>query len=72
MILADEPTGNLDQGTGSRIIELLFSTLRETGSTLILVTHDSDLAARCDRIANIADGLISSIETPAHTQLKSA
>ncbi len=72
MILADEPTGNLDQGTGSRIIELLFSTQRETGSTLILVTHDPDLAARCDRIAHIADGLISSIDTPTHTQRKSA
>ncbi len=72
MILADEPTGNLDQGTGSRIIELLFTTQRETGSTLILVTHDPDLAARCDRIAHIADGQISSIETPAHSRRKSA
>ncbi|MCP5083728.1 MAG: ATP-binding cassette domain-containing protein [Alphaproteobacteria bacterium] len=72
MILADEPTGNLDQGTGSRIIDLLFTTQRETGSTLILVTHDPDLAARCDRIAHIADGQISSIEIPAHAKLKSA
>lgn len=72
MILADEPTGNLDQGTGSRIIELLFSTQRETGSTLILVTHDPDLAARCDRIAHIADGLIGSVETTAHAKRKIA
>ncbi|MEM8686811.1 MAG: ATP-binding cassette domain-containing protein [Pseudomonadota bacterium] len=65
MILADEPTGNLDQGTGSRIIDLLFTTQRETGSTLVLVTHDPDLAARCDRIAHIADGQIGEVEVLA-------
>lgn len=65
LILADEPTGNLDQGTGQRIIELMFSTVDETGSTLILVTHDPDLAARCDRVVHIADGKISKIENGA-------
>lgn len=65
LILADEPTGNLDQGTGQRIIELMFSTVDETGCTLILVTHDPDLAARCDRVVHIADGKISKIEDGA-------
>ncbi|MEM7430094.1 MAG: ATP-binding cassette domain-containing protein [Pseudomonadota bacterium] len=65
LILADEPTGNLDQGTGQRIIELMFSTMEESGSTLILVTHDPDLAARCDRVVHIADGMISKIENGA-------
>ena len=72
LILADEPTGNLDQGTGNRIIELMFKTQRETGATLVLVTHDPSLAARCDRIAHIADGKISSIEVPAAQELEPA
>ncbi len=72
MILADEPTGNLDQATGSRIIDLLFTTQRETGSTLVMVTHDPDLAARCDRIAHIADGQIGEVEVPAENRRKSA
>lgn len=49
LLLADEPTGNLDSQTGARIIELLFSLNREQGATLILVTHDEDLAGRCQR-----------------------
>ncbi|MEM1200387.1 MAG: ATP-binding cassette domain-containing protein [Pseudomonadota bacterium] len=72
MILADEPTGNLDQATGNRIIDLLFTTQRETGSTLVMVTHDPDLAARCDRIAHIADGQIGEVEVPADNRRKSA
>jgi putative ABC transport system ATP-binding protein len=50
VLFADEPTGNLDQRTGETIIELLFRLNRETGATLVLVTHDADLASRCDRI----------------------
>jgi len=49
LLLADEPTGNLDAATGAAIIELLFSLNREHGTTLLLVTHDESLAARCGR-----------------------
>jgi putative ABC transport system ATP-binding protein len=56
IILADEPTGNLDYETGEAIMELLFTLQREHGTTLVLVTHDRKLAARCDRIVEIRDG----------------
>jgi len=59
LILADEPTGNLDGETGDRITALLFEAQRERGTTLLLVTHDENLAARCDRIVRIRDGLIA-------------
>jgi putative ABC transport system ATP-binding protein len=58
IILADEPTGNLDIDTGSQILELLFALKREEGATLLLVTHDPALAQRCDRIAQVRDGRI--------------
>lgn len=56
VLFADEPTGNLDQKTGHRIIELLFALNREQGATLILVTHDSELAAYCGRVLELDDG----------------
>ncbi|MDG4551000.1 MAG: ABC transporter ATP-binding protein [Candidatus Contendobacter sp.] len=56
VLFADEPTGNLDQKTGHRIIELLFALNREQGTTLILVTHDPELAAYCDRVLELDDG----------------
>ena len=56
ILFADEPTGNLDQKTGDRIIELLFSINKERGTTLILVTHDITLAKRCDRILELEAG----------------
>ncbi|MDF1719155.1 MAG: ATP-binding cassette domain-containing protein [Minwuia sp.] len=59
LILADEPTGNLDGETGEMITELLFAAQRDRGTTLLLVTHDEVLAARCDRIVRIRDGLIA-------------
>lgn len=58
ILLADEPTGNLDGTTGETIMDLLFGLRDRYGSTLILVTHDSDLADRCDRIVRLRDGEI--------------
>ncbi|MBF4459946.1 MULTISPECIES: ABC transporter ATP-binding protein [unclassified Pseudoclavibacter] len=58
IIFADEPTGNLDTGTGGVVEDILFRLNRENGITLIVVTHDEDLAARCDRRILIRDGLI--------------
>ncbi|GAA3662959.1 ABC transporter ATP-binding protein [Microbacterium marinilacus] len=58
VIFADEPTGNLDSNTGAVVEDILFDLNREHGITLIVVTHDEDLAARCDRRILIRDGLI--------------
>jgi putative ABC transport system ATP-binding protein len=58
LIFADEPTGNLDAATGAAIIELLFGRLAETGATLVLITHDAELAPLCDRIITMRDGRI--------------
>ena len=60
IIFADEPTGNLDVATGHEIIELLFARRAETGATLLVITHDPELAARCDRVVSMADGRIAS------------
>ena len=56
LLLADEPTGNLDAHTGSRIIQLLFDLNHEQGTTLVLVTHDTELAKRCDRTLQLREG----------------
>jgi putative ABC transport system ATP-binding protein len=56
LLMADEPTGNLDAATGSEIIELMFAMNREAGTTLVLVTHDEALAARCGRVLRLAAG----------------
>ena len=58
LIVADEPTGNLDEATGREIIELLFRGHRERGTMLVLVTHDTELAARCDRVVRLHSGRI--------------
>lgn len=58
VIFADEPTGNLDSATGAKIEELLFNLNREKGITLIIVTHDEELAAKCGRQIHIADGKV--------------
>jgi putative ABC transport system ATP-binding protein len=58
LIFADEPTGNLDATTGEAIVSLLFGRLAETGATLVLITHDADLARLCDRVITMRDGRI--------------
>jgi putative ABC transport system ATP-binding protein len=62
ILVADEPTGNLDEETGRQIIELLFAGHRDRGATLILVTHDQALASRCGRVVQLRSGRI---ENPA-------
>ncbi len=58
LLLADEPTGNLDAETGARIIELMFELNRERGATLLLVTHDETLSRRCNRVLRLAGGML--------------
>ncbi len=58
LLLADEPTGNLDESNGSAIMDLLFGLRDRHGATLVLVTHAADLAARCDRVIRLRDGRI--------------
>jgi putative ABC transport system ATP-binding protein len=60
LLLADEPTGSLDAESGAEIIQLLFEMNREYGTTLVMVTHDESLAARCSRIVRLAAGRIAS------------
>jgi putative ABC transport system ATP-binding protein len=62
IVLADEPTGNLDEAMGRQIVELLFAARARRGTTLVLVTHDAGLAARCDRVIRLRSGRV---ETPA-------
>ena len=71
LILAHEPTGNLDGATGRLVIELLFRLRAERGTALLLITHDSELARRCDRIVALADGAIAG-EEPAAAALTRA
>ena len=56
VLFADEPTGNLDTATGARVVQLLFDLNKASGTTLVLVTHDRELAARCDRMIEIDAG----------------
>ena len=60
VLFADEPTGNLDTATGARVIDLLFDLNVESGTTLVLVTHDAALADRCDRIVTLEAGRVAS------------
>jgi putative ABC transport system ATP-binding protein len=62
LLFADEPTGNLDQRTGAAVSDLLFALNREHGTTLVLVTHDTALASRCERSLRLADGRIVGAE----------
>jgi putative ABC transport system ATP-binding protein len=65
LLLADEPTGNLDQATGHAVMDLLFSLRAEIGTTLMLVTHDAHLAARCSRKVHLEDGRVVEVEPAA-------
>jgi putative ABC transport system ATP-binding protein len=65
VLLADEPTGSLDFATGERVMDLMFELNRESGTTLVLVTHDREVAARCDRQLRIEAGRIDVSPTPA-------
>ena len=64
LVLADEPTGNLDIHTGARIIKMLFELNAESGSTMVLVTHDDEIARRCQRVFHLVDGKL--VEDEAH------
>ena len=62
ILLADEPTGNLDGETGGLIVELLFSLHEKQGSTMVLISHDHSVVARCDRVLTLADGKIAEVK----------
>jgi putative ABC transport system ATP-binding protein len=64
ILFADEPTGNLDSAAGAEIIELMFALNRARGATLVLVTHDEELARRCQRIVRLRNGLVESDSVP--------
>ena len=68
ILVADEPTGNLDETTGKQVVDLLFASHRERGTTLVLVTHDQSLAARCDRVVRLRSGRIE--DAPNDTSLR--
>lgn len=70
LLLADEPTGNLDGSTGHAIIDLMFGEAARLKSTLILITHDENLAALCDRVVRIEDGKVKSIESRPNTAFR--
>ena len=59
ILLADEPTGNLDSATGEKVVNILFKSADDAGAALVLVTHDAALAARCSRVIEIEDGVIA-------------
>jgi putative ABC transport system ATP-binding protein len=59
ILLADEPTGNLDSATSEKVVNILFKSARDAGAALVLVTHDAALAARCSRVLEIEDGIIA-------------
>lgn len=65
ILLADEPTGNLDGVNGAAIVDLLFALSREHGATLVLVTHAQDLAARCDRVVRLRNGRVDDADLRA-------
>ncbi len=72
LLLADEPTGNLDQATGHLVMDLIFGLQAELGTTLVLITHDAGLAERCGRVIELADGrVVEDRHTAARPRLAS-
>lgn len=69
LVIADEPTGNLDTATGAEILGLLLRLRDERGLTIVLATHDETVATRCDRIVHVRDGLLADQSTPPGRQL---
>jgi len=65
LLLADEPTGNLDETNGAAIIDMLFDLREQHGATLVMVTHSNELAARCDRVIRLRDGRIDTTQMAA-------
>jgi putative ABC transport system ATP-binding protein len=63
LLLADEPTGNLDAGTGHSIVDLMFDLRKRIGTGLLLITHDAALARRCDRAVRMLDGRLTAADT---------
>jgi putative ABC transport system ATP-binding protein len=59
ILFADEPSGNLDEETGAKVMDLLFKMVKETGTTLVLVTHDPDLARQCSRVIHLEHGSLA-------------
>ncbi|OED43684.1 ABC transporter ATP-binding protein [Chromatiales bacterium (ex Bugula neritina AB1)] len=72
LIVADEPTGNLDEHTGDRIMQLLFDLNRDHGTTLLLVTHDHKLAAHCDKTLQLGNGSLHEIDSAALARVQSS
>jgi putative ABC transport system ATP-binding protein len=72
LLLADEPTGNLDLDTGATIVELLFGLAERRGTTLVLITHDPALARRCDRTVTLRDGRIADDQRAVREDLRVA
>lgn len=72
IIFADEPTGNLDGQTGHKIVELIFDIQKKSGTTLIMITHDTEVAEHCDRVLYIQDGLIADKKEQKETTKKVA
>jgi putative ABC transport system ATP-binding protein len=72
LVLADEPTGNLDEATGKEIMDLLFAMRAERGSTLVIVTHDPALTRRCDRVVRMHSGVLDAAPARAETRAGSA
>ena len=70
--LADEPTGNLDGKTGRQVVDLLFGLARAAQATLVLVTHDENLASRCERIIRMADGRVVEAGEPIFARAEGA
>ena len=70
ILIADEPTGNLDGQTGKQVMDLMFALRAATGATLVLITHDEALAGRCGRIVYMSDGRIGRPHQASHSKVK--